>query len=160
MHFLNILDFVIASLVALSLYLVDRERRRGLNKDELHEFLEYANTPAERSLAANVAARGIQAGLTVSGFLFAGLLAALLSGQRYGFDTDIIIGLSWATLSLASGVINIVFMATQITVKNVVLDRSFAYYSILQLSALVGGLSRILILIFKIITFKTIGVPQ
>jgi hypothetical protein len=143
------LDLILFLAFSGAALIVDHVRRTSLSKRDALDFAQENEDPAERNIAANVAARSLQGGLTVGGFLFAGMFAAIVQGKLDRWQTDLLWALMWTSLSLIFGAWNMAGLPQRSVVKNVALLRSFVTLNVLQLAGLLAAFCRLGILILK-----------
>ena len=153
MDILKFLDFIIVALLFMWLFVTDHVNRRGLTPQERKQFQEFANDIAERNIAANVAARVIQGGFTVGGFLYAGLFTALFQSALKPYVSDVFIAMAWSAVSLIAGVMNLAPLTPQSVVKNVAITRYFATVAIIQFVTIIGAFIRVFVLVLKYLQF-------
>jgi hypothetical protein len=150
------IDFIIVLLIIAWLFILDHSRRRdfaALTPQQQSDFRHFANEVAERDIAANVSALVIQGGFTISGFIFAGLFAAVFQSDLKAYSSDVFIAIIWATISLITGAINLARLPPQSVVSNVSLGHFFATFLIIQYTTIIGAFIRAIILLLKHLQF-------
>ena len=147
------LDLIVVIILLVSLFILDRTRRKGLTDKERKDFEDLANDVAERNIAANVAARVIQGGFTVSGFLFGGLFASVFQPALQAYTSDIFIAILWVTVSLIAGVMNLAPLTPQSVVKNIAITTYFSTWSIVQFVTIIGAFIRVIVLVLQYLKF-------
>lgn len=149
----KVFDFIIVVSLLILLFTLDRSRRKSLTPQEFEKFQKRAKDIAERNIAANVAARVIQGGFTVGGFLFAGLFTAVFQPALAPYTTDILIAIGWVLISLITGVMNLAPLAPQSVVNNVAITIWFSSFAIVQFVTIIGAFLRIIVLILQYLKF-------
>lgn len=150
---MTILDFFLVVLLLVGLFAVDRTRRKSLPTRTRKEFEELANDVAERNIAANVAARVVQGGFTVGGFLFAGLFTLIFRSDLAAYTMDILIAIGWVTVSLIAGVMNLAPLTPQSVVKNVAITAWFSVWTSIQFVTIIGAFIRVVVLVLQYLKF-------
>lgn len=146
---LHVADLLVFATAVLILAVVDHVRRKALTEKERKEFEALASEHTERNISANVAARMIQGGLTVGGFLFVGLFAAVFQPALKPHAGDILCGMAWAVVSLVFGALNLASLLPRSVIKNIALTRQFNILIILQFWSIIAGFCRIVVLSIK-----------
>jgi hypothetical protein len=146
-------DFVSVTLLFIILFTLDYARRQGLAPEEHEEFERFAKDVAERNIAANVAARVIQGGFTVGGFLFAGLFTLIFNRNLEPFTSDILIGIGWVMVSLIAGVMNLAPLTPQSVVNNVAITKWFSVWATVQFVTIIGAFARVIVLVLQYLRF-------
>jgi cellulose synthase/poly-beta-1,6-N-acetylglucosamine synthase-like glycosyltransferase len=144
----HIIDFLSAFAALVILYLVNKYRMKELSQSESEYYIN-RDTTAERNVAANTATRTIQAGITIGGFLFAGLFASFFQSDLAMQPVHVVIALSWTAFSLFFGLVNMINVPVPMLTKNFVASPAFSNLLLLQSLSLLGAFIRLTILFIK-----------
>jgi hypothetical protein len=143
MTLLNALDFIFVVVLLIFLIWEDRVRRQNVS-EEAKQYLE-----EPQDITANAAARAIQSGITIGGFLFAGLFATLFEERLQVYGLDILIGFVWTGLAILGGLTNIAMLSTYSLALNYVATPMYIRLLHVQYGFIIGAFTRMIILVVK-----------
>lgn len=147
----HLIDVLSAFMAGIIFYLVIKDRASERSQSSAVDY-DKRHEAAERNIASNTATRAIQAGITVGGFLFVGLLASFFQSDSSPFSrhaVHIIMALVWTVSSLFLGLVNIFTVPISMLTQNFVASPAFSNLLLFQSITLLGAFIRLTILITK-----------